>query len=129
MLIIKSGCSGVFERENESTDGDSKDQGLLLYMGSEKRSRREGIPACVQSIRKQPVEREATVTEREGELQERSAEKMKKGVCDSYTDGGAQGQLFLSDRTRHSEGTSERVWWVWRQEEENDPFSCLAFSP
>lgn len=69
------------------------------------------------------------VTARDGDLQEQSPEKMGKGVCNSYTNGGAQGQLFPGDRTRHCEGTSERGWWVRRQEEENGLFSCLAFSP
>ena len=84
---------------------------------------------CLWSIRNHPIEGEAMVIEREGDLQEQSPEKMEKGVCDCYTSGEPWRQLFLSDRTQHSEDTSKRGWWVRRQEEENDLFSCLAFSP
>lgn len=55
LLINKNGCSGVFKRENERTDGDSKDQELLLYMGSEERSHGEPISACWQPIRLIPL--------------------------------------------------------------------------
>lgn len=65
------------------------------------------------------------MTKREGNLLKQSPKKLEKGVWD--TDGGTQGQLFLSDRTRHSEGTTERGWQVWRQEEENDLAHVLHF--